>query len=447
MDVKKLVAVTAFFVASLMLFSSCTNSRIFRTADSLLSPPLYFDEYEGLVDVVKKDIGTDAFFCTPYSGDYKSGIIVEDIDGDTKNEAIVLYCDSSSEQIAKVKFYEENGKDWEVSSSYIGYGNQVESVTVKDFDVDGVGEVVIIWATSGITTNRMLSVYHRSEKTNSYNEISNETCSTTFIADVDGDLHDEIFLITTPNSKSATPQRYARIIGINGGSAVLKGETKVDANISGYASTKIQYSTDGSALMIYIDANKGERQMITEVLYWDSEKSELCNAFFDENTMSTSATLRYDPILCDDINGDGIIDIPYQMEVLSTNADPLAIDPSNVYITSWLNCYPGGEFETVANALVNFEDGYKLEVSSEERYSIGLDKYPDISCWTIYEKNTETGEKNELYSLIKVSSDAATENYKTVLEGDGYKICVIIYQNGADKGITDSLIKEKVSKL
>lgn len=445
---KKIVAVIAIIIISVLLFSSCTGDDLFRSADSLLSPPLYFDEYEGLVDVIKKDIGADSFFCTPYSGEYKSGIIVEDIDGDTKNEAIVLYCDSTTEQTAKVRFYEENGKDWLLSSNYIGYGNQVESVTVKDFDVDGVNEVVILWATSGITTNRMLSVYHRSAEADAYKEISNEACSTTFIADVDGDLYDEIFLVTTPSNNPAAPQRFARIIGIYGGAAVLKGETKVDANISGYAPIKMQKSPDGSTLMIYIDAYKGESQMLTEIIYWDSEKDELCNAFFDNDTMSTAATLRYDQIPCNDINDDGIIDVPYQVEVLNSNVDPLAIDPSNVYITSWLNCYSDGSFETVANALVNFDDGYKLMISNEERYSIGLDQYPDIGCWTIYEKNTETGEKNELYSLMKVTSESfENANYVPVLETDEFTLCVNIYQNGADRGITADYIKEKITKL
>ncbi len=444
---KKIVAVVAMLLSATLILSSCTNVDLFRSADSLLSPPLYFDEYEGLVEVIKKDIGSDSFFCTPFSGDYKSGIIVEDIDGDSKNEAIVLYCDGSTDQTAKVRFYEEDGKGWSLSSSYIGYGNQVESVKVKDFDVDGVNEIVILWATSGVTTSRMLTVYHRSEE-KGYKEISNEACSATFIADVDGDLYDEIFLVTTPSNNPAAPQRFARIFGIYGGAAVLKGETKVDANISGYAPIQMQNSSDGSALMIYIDAYKGERQMLTEIIYWDSEKDELCNAFFDNDTMSTSATLRYDPIPCSDINNDGIIDVPYQVEVLSSNVDPLAVDPSNVYITSWLNCYPDGSFVTVANALVNVEDGYKLMISNEERYSIGLDKYSEINCWTVYEKNTETGEKTELYSLMKVTSSSfENANYVSVLEADGYIICVNIYQGGAERGITAEQIKEKISKL
>lgn len=445
---KKTVKVIAMMLICVFLFSSCSNIYLFRSADSLLTPPLYFDEYEGLVEVIKEEIGSDSFFCTPYSGDYKSGIIVEDIDGDSKNEAIVLYCDSTTDQIAKVRFYEEDGKDWTLSSNYIGYGNQVESVTVKDFDADGVNEVIVLWATSGVTTNRMLSVYHRSEETQEYKEISNEACSTTFIADIDGDSYEEIFLITTPSNNPAAPQRFARIIGIYGGSAVLKGETNVDANISRYAQIHMQNSSDNSTLMIYIDAYKGERQMITEIIYWDSEKSELCNAFFDSDTMSTASTLRYEPIPCADINSDGIIDVPYQIEVLSSSVDPLAIDPSYIYITSWLNCYPDGGFETIENALVNFEDGYKIAISNEERYSIGLDKYPDINCWTVYEKNTETGEKIELYSLMTVTSDDfENTNYVPVLEYDGKTVYANIYQSGAEKGITADYIKQKVTKL
>ncbi len=444
---KKIISVIALVLTVAMLLSSCNGVELFRSADSLLSPPLYFDEYEGLVEVIRSEISPDSYFCTPYSGDRQSGIIVEDIDGDSENEAIVLYCDSVSDQTAKIRFYDENDGEWSLSSSYIGYGNQVESVTLKDFDVDGINEIIVSWTVTGISTNKILTVYHHSENKAGYKEIMNETCATTFIGDVDGDLFDEIFLIT-PNTNTASPQRFARIIGISSGSAVLKGETKVDANISSYASINIVPVSDSNPMMIYIDAFKGERQMITEVIYWDDENGELHNPFFNVNTMSNEATLRYDPIPSSDINGDGIIDIPYQVEVLSSSADPLAIDPSNVYITSWLNCYTDGGFETVENALVNFEKGYKITVTSEERYILALEIHPELEYWTICEKDTETGENVQLYSVTKATTETAeASEYPCIISEDGYSICVYIHQAGIDKGITPELLGTKISML
>lgn len=292
---KKIFSLIALVLSVAMLLSSCNGVDLFRSADSLLSPPLYFDEYEGLVEVIRSDISPDSYFCTPYSGDRQSGIIVEDIDGDSENEAIVLYCDSVADQTAKIRFYDENDGEWSLSTSYIGYGNQVESVTVKDFDNNGINEIIVIWTMTGISTNKILTVYHHSENKAGYKEISNETCAATFIGDVDGDTFDEIFLIT-PNNNTASPQRFARIIGISSGSAVLKGETKVDANISSYSPINVIPASSSSPMMIYVDAFKGERQMITEVIYWDSENNELYNPFFNLDTMSNEATLRYDPI-------------------------------------------------------------------------------------------------------------------------------------------------------
>ena len=444
---KKIFSLIALVLSVAMLLSSCNGVDLFRSADSLLSPPLYFDEYEGLVEVIRSDISPDSYFCTPYSGDRQSGIIVEDIDGDSENEAIVLYCDSVADQTAKIRFYDENDGEWSLSTSYIGYGNQVESVTVKDFDNNGINEIIVIWTMTGISTNKILTVYHHSENKAGYKEISNETCAATFIGDVDGDTFDEIFLIT-PNNNTASPQRFARIIGISSGSAVLKGETKVDANISSYSPINVIPASSSSPMMIYVDAFKGERQMITEVIYWDSENNELYNPFFNLDTMSNEATLRYDPIPSSDLNGDGVIDIPYQVEVLSSSADPIAIDPNNVYITSWLNCYPDGGFETVENALVNFEQGYKITVANEERYAITLERQSDNAVWTICEKDTVTGENIQLYSVITVSSESAQEsNYPTVATADGFSVCVNIHQAGIDRGITPEVLGTKISLL
>lgn len=452
--VKKTVAIIMAAMLIALSFSSCTDGSFFRSADSLLVPPLFYEEYEGLVELFRSQIGDGVSLCTPYDGDYRSAIVVEDFDGDMKDEAMIFYRDSSGDPVAKARSYEIRNDEWILASDFNGHGNQVESVSVRDMNGDGVSEIIVCWSISGISTGKTLSVYHSSAADTPYKEISNEVCSVSMIVDVDGDSLDDIFLITSNSSASsnakASPQRFARLIGVSNGAAVLKGEARVDANISGYSSVKTEKASDDEPLKIFIDAMKGDKQMITELIYWDKTTSELVAPLFDEETMSTARTLRNEPIASADINGDGRIDVPSQVEIFSSNSNEMTIDPQHFYVTSWLNFYEDG-FGTVMNTLVNYADGYMLVIDGEDRFRLAVEDYRELNCWIVKEKDAQTGETTELYSILRISNEKSgstdLEKHIPLIVKDEYTVYAYINQNGVERGITDSELKTKIIPL
>lgn len=451
---KKSVAIILAAILFALSFSSCSDGSFFRSADSLLVPPLFYEEYEGLVELFRSQIGDGVSLCTPYDGEYRSAIIVEDFDGDMNDEAMIFYRDSSGDPVAKARSYEIKDGEWILSADFNGHGNQIESVSVRDMNGDGVSEIIVSWGISGVSTGKTLSVYHASAVDAPYKEISNEVCSVSMIVDVDGDSLDDIFLITAnsgalSNAKAA-PQRFARLIGVSNGAAVLKGEARVDANISGYSSVKTEKASDDEPLKIFIDAMKGDKQMITEFIYWDKNSSELVAPLFDEETMSTAKTLRNEPIASTDINGDGRIDVPSQVEIFSSNANEMTIDPQHFYVTSWLNFYEDG-FGTVVNTLVNYADGYMLVIEGRDRFSLAVEDYRELNCWIVKEKDEQTGEAIELYSILRISNEKSAstdlEKHIPLIVKDEYTVYAYINQNGVERGITGSELKSKIIPL
>ncbi len=446
---KKLVALILTLAFVVTAFSSCADFKLFRAADSLLAPPLFYEEYEGLVELFRSQIGENASLCTPYDGDYRSAIVVEDFDSDGVNEAFIFYRDSQGDATAKARCYESIDGEWKPAGDFVGHGNQIESVSVSDMNGDGVSEIIVSWSVSGVNIGKTLSVYHTAGNNVAFKEISNEMCSVSLITDIDGDSFDDIFLITQ-NTNSTIPQRYARIISVSKDSAVLKGEARVDANISSYVSVKTDKGEDSATPRIYIDALKGERQMITELIYWNGAKKKLVAPLFDEATMSNVISLRNDPILSADINGDGIIDVPSQTEVFSSDANELKIDPSHLYVTSWLNFYEYGN-ETVISALVNYENGYMITLTGKDRFNLSVEQLIESNSWVVKEKNFETGEDAELYSVIRVSNDkldgTVLDGYVALIEKEEYSVYVHISPYGEEIGLTESVLKNKILPL
>ncbi len=440
---RRLICVVVFMLAFSFLLSSCKSSDFIKPVDSLLSPPLYHEEYKSLVDAFHSEVSKNVVFCNPRKGDYRSAIIIEDLDGDKQNEALIFYRDELENSVARLHYFKLDGGNWVSKTDLNGYGNEVEKLMISDMDGDGNGELIVIWRVAGVSSSNIMSVYRASNGNGSYKELSNESCSVCELTDIDGDSKDEIFYINQTTS-SGIVQRQARAVRLSGNSIVIMGEAKVDPNISSYTSVKTEKASGDSPMRIYIDALKGESQMITELIYWDSSKAELCAPFLDADTMSNIETLRDNPIPSTDINNDGIIDIPVQGYLLSGE------DSTNrIYVTEWVD-YSGASPVTVANSVVNFDDNYMINFSNEEAESVNIINYRSQNCWVVCSVDSD-GTQTELFSVLNVAADRWADDefkaYFSVVEYEDSVICAYITEKGAKSGITEEQLKSRITKI
>lgn len=446
---KRTVCCLFLIVIVLFVFSSCDTDSLILPADSLLAPPLYYEEYEDLVESFNKSIEGETILCSPRKGNYRSAIIVDDIDSDGYKEAVIFYKKSSDSSVAKMHYFDLVGERWVSFGDFNGYGAGIENVEITDMDLDGKSEIVVLWNTSGSSSGNVLSVYRLDIVTKKYKEILNESCLLSNVIDVDSNGKKDIFIIGQNNVQNVS-QKVAKAMRISGDSFILFGETKLDPNISSYTSFKAEKATKESPMRIYVDALKGERQMITEVVYWDSEKSLLCAPLLDSETLTNSSTLRYDPIACSDINNDGIIDIPVQMSVFGKNDNLLVSESEKVYLTEWKSLTSTG-LETVSYSLVNYHDGYMLKLDKSEINSLGIRNYRSQNCWIVYSADVDGTPVNELYSVFKIPFQKwNTENYDAyipVLENEDNVICVFITSDGKSLGFDEDYMKSEIIRI
>lgn len=439
--VKKLFSVIFFVFFISLLFVSCDSGFMLKPVNELLAPPLYYSEYEELVSSFRAEAGDNAVLSAPLSGEHRSAITVDDLDGDGSDEAVVFYKSAAADSAVRVRVFDDNSGEWKSRNEIAGYGNSAESLRLSDMDGDGIKEMIINWSNSGSTAGKVVSLF-RCEKTDSeYNEILNEMIFTSCIADIDNDGRDELMFIGQ-NTSSAVVQRYARAAKLSGGSVVITGEARVDANVSGYPGIKTEKVSGDSPLRIYVDAYKGEVMMITELIYWDQAKGELCAPFFNEDSASNSATVRFGNVECADINNDGSIEIPVQNE--AEIGDRQNIDYISVPVTSWID-YDGEKINTVCESFINPDDGYIFFLEDDEKSSLQARCYPDQSCLIV------SGADGDLFSVLKISPERWAsepfEHYVPVIEREDGVICVYITQKGSDAGITEETLHKKLVQL
>ncbi len=431
------------------LFSSCSSDVLIRPVDSLLSPPLYYEEYEALVEAFYKSVGDEVVLTYPDKGDHRSAIIVKDVDSDGESEALVFYRSSTDGTSARMHFMDFIDGRWISDGDFNGYGSSVESINITDMDNDGSFEFMVMWSVSGVSTGSIMSVYRSPRNVREYKEISNETCSISEIVDIDSDGKKEIFFVSQSNV-SGVNHRTAKIMKISGDSVKLIGETRIDPNISSYSSIKTEKASDDEPMKIYIDALKGESQMITEIIYWDKKEAVLLAPLFDKETMSTTATLRHEPIGCADINNDGIIDIPVQSKIFGKGDSLLTADTEDIYLTEWKN-FSSGDLKLVANSLINYSDGYMINLNDSEINSTGIRNYRSQNCWVVYKTDASGESIGEIYSVLKIFADRWNPEkfnaYIPIVEKDDGVVCVYVTQTGKDMGIDEKFVKSKITKI
>lgn len=446
---KRFFSVISLVFVFCIILSSCDSVDVIRPVSALLSPPLYYEEYEDLVKTFNTTVGKGALFCSPQNGSHKSAIIVDDIDSDGETEALVFYRASAEDTVVRMHYFNISSDKWVSNGDFSGYGNEVESVVVEDMDGDGFKELIVTWSVTGVTSGNVMSVYRATYMTGKFKEISNETCIMCEVVDIDGDSKKEVFYISQSNT-SGVIQKIAKVMKLSGDSVLHMGEAKIDPNISTYKSFKTEKSSGDSPLKIYIDALKGENHMITELIYWDKSRNELVAPLIDPETLANNATFRFEPILSSDINNDGIIDIPVQSEVFANGDDSTTIDVENIYLTRWCNFESATKSETVANTLINYPDGYMIYLDSDELNTVGIRNYRSHSCWVVYEVQS-SGEQEEIFSVMKVPASRWNEKnfeaYIPIIEKKESTVCVYITPSGRSLGIDEDFIRAKVIKL
>ena len=446
---KRITAVVALIFAASFVLSSCSSPNLIASVDSLLTPPLYYSEYEGLVRAFNSSVDTGVVLCNPTQGDHLSAITVSDVDGDGEEEGIVFYRDTLQENTAHFSVFKCTDDVWSKKCDFKGYGNEVSSLTLTDLDGDGIDEIVTIWTFSGIDSGSVFSVCSAKDVTLDYEELLYESCEIAKTIDLNGDGCDEIFYIESVKEDN-TVTRSAKVLGIENGEIAQTGSAPADSQVISYASFKAEKNDEHSPMKVYVDAVKSNNMMITEVFYFDGESGELVNPFYDEEAGGNVLTLRYEQIPCADINNDGMIEIPVQ----TVYTEPEDEDDETLYITEWIY-FEGSNPMLSVSTFVNVEDGYLVNLGTlgNKKLYIRKHKGGDWASWSVYTKSSTSLFGNVLFTIIKVpkarweTDMLDSGQYITILKQLDSVVCVNINENGRAAGLDEAKIRKIVTRL
>lgn len=414
-------------IAVLLTFALCGCSTTPFDSEGMLRPPKTSGDGQEICEALEKHLGRQPLFRYPRSGEYRSAITMEDLDGDDTEEAIVFYLSSAESTVANVAVLRYGKGQWEVASIAEGLGSNVNILLFADLIPDGESrEMVVGWKVG--SNSGLLTAYSYNENTleNIFIEESGSTEGQTAsgytgvaICDMDGDGAEEIMTATLNTVAGTSTVRMLKYIQSEGDERLFTaGLSMLDGSVSRYSKVAVGMLDDTTQALI-IDSIKGTDIMYTEVVCWDKINAGLHAPFNSAETGVVSGTDRIALTDSFDPDRDGLTEIP-KHELLPCYDENSA---EKYYRTSWYSYDSSSgrlseesKLETIQNAA----DGYYVTLPKTWPSDITVRYDPKYQTFTFCTVNVT-------YEQITVSASDLSGD-ETVLETDEVNDSVVIVE-------------------
>lgn len=340
----KIFRYIAAAASTAVLLTGCTFGA---SIDTLMTPPKLSVEQEQIYNALTDAAGTSISLKYPKSGKYLSAFIVDDIDGDGGNEAVVFYEKNSltvEENTLRINILDKEGSSWRSVCDTPADGAEIERVMISKLGSNDRINLII-----------GSSLINRSEKNVAVYSYNNGSIEKTFseayyffdVTDLDGDEESELLLLSGSGSASASS---AAAYKLDSAGKYHKYSRDLSGSFTDFDS--ISYgSLEGGRTGLYIDAVSGTGLLQTDVVYMDGNGLQKVFATSDDSL----ATQRPSGCPSFDVDGDGITEIPVQSIAAGYES---ASEGEQMKLTSWMFITVNDRLERKYTSYYSINDGY-----------------------------------------------------------------------------------------
>ncbi len=441
--------------AALLLICAALGGCSFdiKTVSDTLKPPKLYGENREMQMAFEKYAGSDVLMKSAVSGEHRSSFVLYDIDGNGSDEALVFYAEGSNKSQVKIEIMEKTDGQWTPIVNLPGSGSEVYSVNFAKMDQDSFSEIIVGWSLYEKSSEKLFTVFRVDKKLEDISSVCTESFTYMMPVDLDNDGLKELFYISI-DATNKTRQAAAKMLKLQGGKTMeITGEAKVDSGVSGYSSVKVERLSESSPVRVYLDAVKGENQMITDVVYYDVSSRSLVAPLLDKQSQSNIQTWRNINLPSIDINSDGIIEIPTQSifkggrEVHNNNRSS-----SNIYRTDWCQLV-GNKLQTVIYSYTDVENGYVFSIPEGLLRSVTVEKNSDDGSVTFYKYSRSRDKRGNALLTIKSidelvwQKEQAGSEYSEIMSVNGKVVVYDITEDGKELEITPDELSKCLIRL
>lgn len=292
------------------LLSGCSYSQ--TGIDALLAPPKLSAQQNEIYSALVAGSGKNVKLVYPRTGSYTSAFLVENIDSEPTEEALVFYAQQtagSGSSSVRINVLDQRDGKWRSTYDAGGAPGATEIEKIDFITINRQSYIVIGYnLTSSADKMCVLYAFEDGRLT----EKQRWNCANYIVNDLNDDGADEILTITSKKDASGINSTLAELRRItNTGGSQIISSVELDPVVTEY-----KYITPGrlrnGRRALYLDGVRGSNIYTTEILVCEGQRMD--NLIYSVGqTELIEKTTRPSGTPSIDINDDNIVEIPVQV--------------------------------------------------------------------------------------------------------------------------------------
>ena len=398
-------------IGMLFLFSSCNYSQ--TGIEGLMAPPKLSDQQNQIYNALVASVGKNIELKYPRQGDFTSAFLINNIDDEPTQEAIVFYENTTltaATMPLRISVLDQQDGKWVSKYEVAVSANEVEKVSIV---TQHQQTYVIIGFNLLSKTEKVIKMYTYNDGI--LNEEFTTSCSNYEVIDIDDDNSSEIITFVPKVGEGDVKSMTAYMHKIQSGGTEIISSTQMEPNVTEYVNVqKGMLSSEQPAL--YLDGLQGSTNLCTEILTYSN--GNLVNLIYheeDEYNLIGKTSRTYGSF-CIDLDNDGIVEIPMLKLALGYEDKQ---QHEEVYLTQWYN-YENEGLELQQTTYVSYALGYIFTFPKEWIETVTIESIPNSNEISFYDYNKmQLDELDAKLLSIKVIKRA---DYEKEALKNGYKM-------------------------
>ena len=316
-----------------LLTAQLPGCNLTASVESMLSPPRLTMEQEQIYQALQIAAGSQISLKYPKSGERLSAFIVEDLDGDGSDEAVVFYergRSAADENPLRICLLDQTNGGWNAISNEQAAGAEIDRVDLESLGSNPRMNLIISYSMVD-GAEHAVQVFHYED--GQLIENRNDPYSVMALRDLDGDGTTELFLATA--AKNTQPAK-ATVYALNPGGKYIQYDLSLPETLSDFSRVTYGMLPVGTGQeqipVVYMDGSSGATNVQTVVLSYRDQQLSLLYADSADRFPKTERAGGYQTM---DIDDDGEAEIPVNMAFYGSSN---VTDPNSLRMTNWYVC-------------------------------------------------------------------------------------------------------------
>lgn len=394
------ISLIAAVLLAAMLLSGCA----FSTVQDMYHPPKRSEDYYHLQSAIDKAMA-GLSYSAPLSGENQQTVQKADLTGDGIDEYL-LFAKGESEMPMQLLIFHREEEKYSLLTAIEGHGSAFDRVEYVDIDGKPGMEIVVGRQVSDQVL-RSVSVYTfsdgQAEQLMSTNYYKFLTC------DLDRNGQSELLVINS--GESDTDSGVAALYSFRDGFMERSAEAELSEPVGSIKRIMVS-KLHGGAPAVYVASAVDESAIITDI--FALKDGRFTNISFSNESGTSVQTLRNYYVYADDIDNDGILELPSLITMRSITAQRSA---DRQYLIRWFAMDLDGNEVDKLYTFHNYLRGWYLELDGLWAQRVSIEQ--DGGDYTFYVWDEGYQIHDQIFSIHVLTGaareDEAVDNNRFVL--------------------------------